>query len=451
MAGCLSRFPVVGSESRVVLPTGEFRRVVKLNNAATTPPFRDVVAKSTDFMDVYDALHRGSGVHAEEMVTSVDRAVDSISKSVGASSQHGLLFGANTSDAILKLARLCRFGPQDVVLSSDVEHTSNYLPWKYASGASVCHFESDFFGSFSPDSLEEALDGFSKVKIVAVTGASNLTGFIPDLKKMARLAHDHGAWFFVDAAQLAPHKPLDLARLGVDFAAFSAHKTYAPYGLGVLVGLKDWLEQQVPVDPAGGSPDYIWGDEVVWSKGLLRHQSGTWNANGIICLAEAFSILGRIGWTQIMQRESDLLSYAVETLSDIEGVRLSIPPDASGKFARTAVVSFSVDGFHPSLVSSYLANEWAVSTRSGEICNHRLVARWNHLTAAQIEEVSKRVASGDLLAKPGIVRASFGLFNTLEDVDVLAEALRQLVRRGPRLKYAPVSLPEPSFEVVSRV
>ncbi len=447
MANFAERYPVVGSDARVRLLTGEMRRVVKLNNAATTPPFHAVVSASADFMQAYDALHRGAGVHAEEMVQNICDASRRIREFIGASDGTALLYGSNTSDMILKLARLFRFRPDDVVLTSDVEHTSNYLPWKYASGATVREFASDQSGSFQPDAVASALEGEENVKLVAITGASNLTGFIPDLRRISKTVHDHGALLFVDAAQLAPHRPVEMRRNGVDFLAFSAHKLYAPYGLGVLAGPGEWFEGRDPAEPAGGSPDYVSDEGIVWTRGPVRHQPGTWNANGIAALSESFNIISRIGWQNILKHEGGLVEYALARMSGMPGVVFPVPPETFLKESRTAVLPFNVDGFHYALVSSYLAHEFAISTRSGEICNHRLLAKWNHFGTKQIRDTAARVAAGDLLCKPGVVRVSIGLFNTLEDVDVLVSGLGKLISGGCKLKYAPVSLPEPAFEV----
>jgi selenocysteine lyase/cysteine desulfurase len=382
------------------------------------------------------------------MISEVNNAIESIRKFTGCSSDKAFLFGSNTSDMILKLARLNRFSSKDKVLVSDVEHTSNYLPWKCVSNATLTEFESDKYGSFFVEDVEKALQENEGIKLVAITGASNVTGFIPNLKKISRVTHEYGAKIFVDAAQLVPHRMLEVEKNALDFVAFSAHKLYAPYGLGVLIAPKDWLEEREPIDPAGGSPDYIYPQGVVWNKGIYRHQPGTWNSNGIICLSEAMKVLKEIGWKKIFDHERELMLHCLNEMEKIPGIEFLVPKEKFEGKDRTSTVSFKARNYHYALVSSFLANEYAISTRSGEICNYRLLAKWNKLTESEVERIADKVANGDLLSRPGLVRASIGLFNTLEDIDALVIALKQLMEKGPILKYAPVSLPEPSFEVV---
>lgn len=432
-----------GTHTYIRLPTGAIKRIVKLNNAATTPPFFEVLAASGAFMQSYDAVHRGSGIHAQQLVERLDWDVGTIAEFTGGK-EKGFLFTANTSEAILKLARLFRFSRQDVVLVSDVEHTSNYLPWKYASNAQVRTFPSDMTGAFSEDTVKEALENTENVKLVAVTGASNLSGFIPPIGKIAKIVHEYGAQLFVDAAQLAPHRPLELEKNGIDFAAFSAHKMYAPFGLGVLVAPVSWLEERTPIDPAGGSPDYVSEEKIVWTQGIKRHQPGTWNAHGIATLAQSMRVLARIGWKKIRAHEGSLARHLQGRLAASEDVRRYGIVGKNAKDA-TPLFTFNVRNRHYALVSSFLANEHAISTRSGEICNHRLVARWHGLGTDEVARIARKVELGDLLAKPGVVRASFGIFNTIEDADALADALEKLCKNGPRLRYVPKSLPEPEF------
>src|SRR5581483_8878696 len=276
---------VLGTRSRARNLDGRTVEVAQLNNAATTPPFERTMREVTEFLAEYGALHRGAGPRARATVETVERAIDRIRGFIGQPADNGLLFTSNTSAAINVLARLLPLGPDDVVLTSEIEHTSNNLPWRHNTRATVLDVRADDAGALDLGHLDRLLARCGRrVKLLTVTGASNLTGFCPDLKGLADRAHAVGALLFVDAAQLAPHRRIDMAAAGVDALAFSAHKVYAPFGLGVLSLPRQVLERE-PVDPGGGSIDMVVDSgDVVWAPAAERHQTGTWNATGIVAL-----------------------------------------------------------------------------------------------------------------------------------------------------------------------
>src|SRR3989344_5319034 len=182
------------------------------------------------------------------------------------------------------------------------------------------------------------------------------------------------------------------------------------------------------------------GNNIIWNKGVAKHQPGTINVNGIIALGEAMRIMEKIGWDRIMIHESKLTHQMALGLDGIKGVKLYVNPEKySGNAAnRTGAITFSVRGLHHALVSAILGNEHAIETRSGTICNHRLVNRWFNITDKEQAEIESKMRSGNLLASYGIVRASLGVYNTEEEVDMFLGAVSQIARSGPRLHYLPV-------------
>lgn len=437
-------FPkVLGTDAEITLKNGKRTRVILLNNAATTPPFEATLKTVIEFLQTYGALHRGAGPHANITYQKAERALASLGKFLNAGDRHALLFTHNTSAAINFLIRLLRLGPDDVIITSTIEHTSNNLPWLYNSPSRTVHVKSTIDGALDYDDLELRVKEHGKhLKLIALTGASNLTGYIPDIPRVASLAHAHGALLFVDAAQYAPHRPIDMQAQGIDALAFSAHKVYAPFGLGVLAVPRDILNT-APVDPGGGSIDMIGANGVVWAPPLTRHQTGTWNVTGIIAAAASCEILMDTGWDSIMEHERELVAYAARELATVPGLRLYVSPQTYIDQDRIGTFTFNLKGYHHALVSAILENEYGIETRAGTICNHRLVHGWENIDDETQRDIERRIEQGDRLASYGIVRASVCLHNTRRDIDALVAALKSIVTHGARLPYRPV----PSEEI----
>lgn len=435
-------FPkVIGTQASITLKNGKKTRVILLNNAATTPPFESTLKIVNEFLQTYGALHRGAGPHANITYQKAEQALSTLRKFLNIGDEHALLFTHNTSAAINFLIRLLRLSDDDVILTSTIEHTSNNLPWVYNSRAKTVYVNSTADGALDYDDLEAKADAHGNLKLIALTGASNLTGYIPDIARVAKLAHAHGALLFVDAAQYAPHRPIDMQADGIDALAFSAHKVYAPFGLGVLAVPRRILETE-PVDPGGGSIDMISANRVVWAPPTVRHQTGTWNVTGIIAAAASCQILMDIGWDAIIAHEKELVAYAAYQLATVPGIRLYVSPETYVKQNRIGTFTFNLKGYHHALVSAILENEYGIETRAGTICNHRLVHGWSNIDETTQTEIECRIEQGDRLASYGIVRASICLHNTKDDIDVLVAALKSIAVHGPQLNYKPVPLEE---------
>lgn len=426
---------VTGSNAAVDLLGGERVRVVKLNNAATTPPFVRTIDALRTFFDSYGALHRGAGPHANRTVEIAEQSIAIIREFLGVSEDQSMIFSSNTSASISGLARLMVLTEEDVILTSCIEHTSNNLPWRYNTKTKIVEAAAFNDGSLDMADLEQkaALHG-ANLKWIAITGASNLTGYIPDLKRLSEIAHKHGARLFVDAAQLAPHRPINMVEEGIDALAFSAHKIYSPFGLGVLVLPKDMLAR-TPIDPGGGSIDMISEKDIVWAPSTERHQTGTWNVTGIVALAESCRVMMDVGWKTILDHERELVEYTAKHLATIPDLTLHVPLEKFLSEDRIGTFPFTLKGYHHALLSAILDHEYGIETRAGTICNHRLVRRWFNVDDDAQGIIEERIRSGDRLASYGAVRASIGIYNTQEDIDRLVDALRSIQENGPRLQY----------------
>ncbi|MFZ5365392.1 MAG: aminotransferase class V-fold PLP-dependent enzyme [Patescibacteria group bacterium] len=429
---------VIGTNDSITLTTGKKTRVVLLNNAATTPPFEKTLKEVNHFLQTYGALHRGAGPHANITFLKVQDALSSIRKFLNLPESHALLFTQNTSAAINLFARMLRLKKSDVVITSSIEHTSNNLAWHYNTEAQVVEVHAFEDGSIDYGDLEKKAAKHGKnLKLITMTGASNQTGYIPDIQKLSKIAHKHKALLFIDAAQLAPHRKMDMKQDGVDALAFSAHKVYAPFGIGVLALPKSLLDT-IPADPGGGSIDMISEKDILWAPPQERHQTGTWNVTGIVACASSCKVLMDASWKAVEKHERELVEYMAERLPKVPNITMYVPSEKYLTENRIGTFPFNISGIHHAQLASILEHEYGIETRAGTICNHRLVRRWHKISDAEQKKIEKQIANGNRLASYGIVRASFAIHNTKKDIDLLLSALTEIAKNGPKLKYKAV-------------
>jgi selenocysteine lyase/cysteine desulfurase len=405
------RAPVVGADLRVPLVTGERVRYANLDLAASAPALTAVADHVAALLPYYASVHRGAGYASQVCTAVLERARETVAGFVGARPGDVVVFTRNTTDA-LNLLAACVPGP---VLRLDVEHHANLLAWRSGrvlrAAATVEQTLADLRHALAAD----------RPALLAVTGASNVTGEVLPLAEVTALAHAAGARVVVDAAQLAPHRPVDIAATGVDYLALSGHKLYAPYGAGALVGRRDWLDVAAPYLAGGGAvhavtaPDAGGATEVSWAPAPHRHEAGTPNVLGAAALAEACRVLpGALD----PGHEVELLARLETGLAAVPGVRtLRIWPDAPD---RVAVCTFVVDDHPAGRVAAHLSAEHGIGVRDGKFCAHPLLRR--------------------LAGTPDgcAVRASLGLGTTAADVDRLVDAVEWLVTDGPGWDYAVV-------------
>lgn len=412
-------------------------KTVLLNNAATTPPLESTIAAVTDFMSTYSAFHRGSGPRAAATYAKTQAAVQTIKQFIGVPDTHELLFTTNTSGAINLFIRLLSLKSSDVILTSEIEHTSNNLPWQFNTQAQVVYVRAFDDGSLDYEDLELQTKIYQgRLKLIAITGAASLSGYIPDLSRVSLLAQAAGAMLFVDAAQLAPHRPINMQAQGIDALAFSAHKVYAPFGIGVLA-LPKTLLNHCPVDPGGGSIDMISKSGVIWSSPASRHQTGTWNVVGIVALAASCKAIMNSGWEAVVKHEREFVSYMASRLGEVSGLELYFDLKKYTQEDRIGTFVFNLPGVHYALLSAVLEHEYGIESRAGTICNHKLVRRWLKVSDIEQARIERDIRQGNRLASYGIVRVSLSMANTLTDIDALIIALKRILTTGPTRIYAP--------------
>ncbi len=422
----------IGIEQRVPVLDGTTRRYINLDNAATTPVLRDVLDTVNRFMDWYASIHRGSGFKSRVATKAYDDARETVARFVRANpQQHVVIFGKNATEAINKLSYRLALAPDDVVLVSQLEHHSNDLPWR--ARAQVEHIGNDALGGLDEVHFDRLLQLHAgRIKLVAVSGGSNVTGAMPDLRSLAAKAHAAGAQILVDCAQLASHRDLDIGSLDdpnhLDYVALSAHKMYAPFGTGALIGRRDTFERGEPEYRGGGTVAFVSRDEVAWADAPDRDEAGTPNVVGAVALAAAMQTLSGFGMETIARHEAELTAYALERLSGIPGLSIYGDADPARAFQRLGTIALNLEAHSHALVAAVLGTEFGIGVRNGCFCAHPYLIHLLRLTSLDVRKIRSDMAAGDRRAAPGLIRISFGCYNTIDEVDRLAEALGKISR-----------------------
>ena len=427
---------LVGDDVVVPCVDGRDRRYVSLDAAASTSAFPAVLAAVEEFVPLYSSVHRGAGYKSRVATAAYESARSTaLAFSRGGAPGDGdvAILCRNTTEAINHLAYRLRLEPEEVVLTTVVEHHANLLPWGRV--ARRRYVECGVDGTFDVDAVIAGLDEHPRPRLVTLSGASNVTGWLPPVAGVVAAAHERGVPVVLDAAQLAPHRPIPPE---VDYVAFSGHKLYAPFGAGVLVGPSATFAEGEPFLAGGGAVDLVDLDEVWWTEPPEREEAGSPNVIGAVALEAALRELDRIGWDVVEAHERSLARRLRDGLAAVEGVRLLGPSLGTDTLA---IGTFVVEGAHHALVAARLSAEWGIGVRHGCFCAHPYLIRLLGLSAGDVDAYREQVLAGDHRRMPGAVRASCGISNTEDDVDCLVDAVRAIAadaRTGtaPPVDYA---------------
>lgn len=404
---------VEGADLHVPLVTGDHRRLVHLDYAASAPALRFVADTVAGLLPWYSSVHRGAGFTSTVSSELLEAARLSVAAFVGARADDTVVFTRNTTDALNLLARALPVGT--TVLTLDVEHHANLLPWR---SGDVAHLGTPPSLDDVPAVFDAALAAVGAGALIAITGASNVTGEVLPIADVAAVAHRHGARVVVDAAQLAPHRAIDIARLGVDYVAFSGHKLYAPFGAGALVGRRDWLDAASPYLAGGGAVGPVTVDDVTWLPSPARHEGGTPNVLGAAAIAAACSALREIGLDAVAEHDRLLTERLVDGL--LAAGIVDAPLSAFGTADRVGIVTLTLD--RPAAeIAAALSAEHGIATRDGAFCAHPLMRRLAGVAPDA--------------PVPNALRVSLGVGTTADDVDTFVAALGEILRDGPRWAY----------------
>lgn len=423
---------IVGGHTLVPVLDGTLKPYINLDNAASTPIARRVKAKVDESLEWYSAVHRGAGFKSQVSSLAYEHAREAVTHFVGADpKEYTCIFVRNATEAINRCAGRLNFGAGDVILTTLMEHHSNMLAWRKRS-THVEYIDIDENGAPMISDLKAKLKAHKgHVKMVAVSGGSNVTGIVPDIHYIARLVHAEGAHFLVDAAQLAPHRPIRMGKLGepesIDFLAMSAHKMYAPMGTGALIGPTEAFRGGTPELVGGGAVLFVSEESVMWSEPPDNEEAGSPNVPGAIAMGAATRFLQEdLGWDWLVEHERDLTSYAISRLSEIPGLTIYGPHDPALPDDRLGVIAITLADVNCHLAAAILSHEYAIGTRVGCFCAHPYLMHLFHVPPALIQELSDEIGHGDRRHIPGALRLSFGFYNTHEDIDAAVYALGQI-------------------------
>lgn len=415
---------ILGINNKVPLISGKKTTAINFDNAATTPPFKSVMKDIAYFAPWYSSIHRGEGYKSQLTTKLYEDSRDTVRKFINADESSTIIYVKNSTEAFNTLSNLL-YDPnkKNVILSTDMEHHSNDLPWR--DKFIIDYITTDADGKFSITDLENKLNKYNNhVELVTITGASNITGYKNPIYDIARLVHKFGCKLLVDGAQLIPHSTFSMnnknPECNIDFLIFSAHKMYAPFGTGVLIGPKSILDKCEPNLVGGGTVDIVTHDFIKWNSSPERHEAGSPNVIGTIALASAIKTLSKIGMDNVEDIEQKLTTYAISKMKNIPNLKIYC--DTSKDVDRVSIIPFNINGIDHSIVAKILSYEWGISVRSGCFCAHPYLVKLLDISS---EFISNRIAYPDLY-HPGMVRVSFGLYNSYSEIDILVYALKKI-------------------------
>ncbi|WP_435244807.1 aminotransferase class V-fold PLP-dependent enzyme [Streptomyces sioyaensis] len=433
--------PVLGRDVRVPLVTGGEVDYAALDYAASAPALQRVWDDVAAYAPYYGSVHRGAGYLSQLSTDLFENSRRTIADFLGCRADDQVVFTRSTTDSLNLLAAAL---PQDTrVFVFETEHHASLLPWEQRADTAVTYLNAPRTPRQAVETLETALAEREPYgpALVCVTGASNVTGELWPVQELAAAAHAHGARIVLDAAQLVPHHPVDLAELDVDWVAFSGHKLYAPFGAGVLAGRADWLRDAAPYLAGGGasrkvtrrvSGDGAGGVDVEWHTTAARHEAGSPNVIGAYAIASACKALSEAGFPELIAREQELIDRVTAGLAEVPEVQVLSLFGADA--ARVGVLSFVVEGWNSSHFAAALSAEYGIGVRDGLFCAHPLVRT---LLGSEPQDPGE---CGAPEAAPGerslnAIRVSFGVGTPDEHVERFLRAVKELVTNGARWNY----------------
>ena len=382
------------------------RPLVYLDNAATTQkPLCVLDAMREEYLNVNANVHRGVHYLSQQATDLHEAARETVRRFINAGKTEEVIFTRGTTEAINLVAQtFCQSQMRegDEVLVSDMEHHSNIVPWQLQAmqrGIVVRHLPISDNGLLCCNEVAAYIN--ERTRLVSITHVSNVLGTVNPVADIVRIAHEHGVSVLVDAAQSAPHIPIDVQKLDCDFLAFSGHKMYGPTGIGVLYGKEEWLDRLPPYQGGGEMIDKVTWEHTTFERLPFKFEAGTPDYVATHGLATAIDYINSLGLDQIEAHETKLTQYCMEQLLTIDGLTVYGPAEP-----HDAVVSFNVGQIHHLDIGTLL-DRLGIAVRTGHHCAQPLM---------------------DRLGISGTVRASFALYNTQEEVDALAAGLRRVVQ-----------------------
>ena len=406
---------VVGIDEPIELKDGTKRPLINFDNAATTPVLKPVEDEVNKEFEMYGSIGRGFSAKSNHSTDVYNDVRDKVISFVGAkdeNSSYTAFYVNNTTDGLNKLASALIESKDDIVLTTRIEHHANDLCWR--ERCNVVYAEVDEQGRVIYDDIERLLkENNGKIKYVSVTAASNVTGYVTDVHRVAKMAHQYGAKIIVDGAQIVAHRAFsmigDTPEENIDFFVFSAHKMYSPYG--------------------GGTVNLVTDNEQYYKQAPAAYEAGSPNYPGVVGLGKAIDILQEVGFDNIEAHEKALNKRLVEGLKKLDNV--IIYGDSENLEDRVGVVTFNFSDINSYILAYNLSERGGVATRRGAFCAHPYVWRLMDLTDTEIESF----ASCTDVKTAGMVRISFGIYNTEEEVDQFLAMMPEIMKVSDNKTY----------------
>ena len=393
-------FPILNMEVREGIP------LVYLDNAATshTP---NIVCECIEeyYKKINSNIHRGTHKLSMDATVAYEEAHDKMIEFIKGSDREEMIFTKGTTESINLVAQswgLRELGVGDVIILTEMEHHASLVTWQQIgkrTGATVKYIRIDDAGRLDMEHANEIID--KDVRMISVVHVSNVLGTVNPVKELSKMGHENESLVLVDGAQAAPSMPIDVKKLDVDFYAFSGHKMAGPTGIGCLYGKEEILDEMEPFMYGGEMVRKVTYDSTSWNDLPWKFEAGTPPICQGIALARAADYLEKIGLDKIWRHDNELAEYTIESLLEFDGVEIYGPPIGE---ERGGLVSFNLEVPHAHDIASIL-NDYGIATRAGEHCTHPLHQK---------------------LGISGSIRASYYLYNTMEEVDKLINALHEV-------------------------
>lgn len=390
-------FPILGEQVNG-------KDLIYLDTSATSQTPLKVIEAMNDYYREYNSnVHRGVHTLGTKATDAYEKARMKVRSFINAKRFEEIVYTRGTTAAINLVARSLGdlvIHEGDEIVVNEMEHHANIVPWQELAkrkGAKLVFIPLEEDGTIALDSVKAAMS--DKTKIVAITHVSNVLGTINDIKSIAEVAHEHGAYISVDGAQAVPHMKVDVQDLDVDFYAFSGHKMLGPTGIGILYGKAELLDKMEPIEYGGDMIDYVYKTEATWTDLPVKFEAGTPMIAEAVGLNAAIDYINEIGLDNIYQHEKELVQYAYDKMSEIEGLEIYGP----AKDKRAGLITFNLKGVHPHDLATALDSE-GIAVRAGHHCAQPLM-KWCEASST--------------------ARASFYIYNTIEEIDQFIESLEK--------------------------
>lgn len=412
----------IGLDKKVSIINNNKIVPINLDNAATTPVFKSVLDRITKACELYGAIGRGLGQKSEYSTKVYSESRDYILDFFNASKdKYAVIFVNNTTEGINRLSNILIEDKSHIVITTRMEHHSNDLPWR--GKCNLKYIEVDENGRLKLDELEYLLENYKGlVKYVTVTAASNVTGYVNNLSYISKLVHKYNAKLIVDGAQIVAHKKIDFNETLIDFFVFSAHKMYAPFGSGAIIGLKEEFERLDSDFKGGGTVEAVFDNSEVLLPPPEKDEAGSPNFFGAIALVQAMKELENIDYEVIEKNEKILLQHAINGLNSIKDVVTY--GDNFNIDDRLGIVVFNINNIYHAENARLLASLRAIAVRQGAFCAHPYVKR---LLKINTEEAGRYLVDTNC-KMPGMVRASFGVYNSIKELDIFLNTVELICR-----------------------